>query len=342
MVEPYLKQMDASHVYSNFGPLVRQVEIRFADFLQIDPAHVVSCANATLALAGCMQTLPRNQWLLPDWTFAATGHAAASSGKQFLFRDVSWSNWYVKPEEADRVISDSVGLVSVVPFGTPVDLSSTVGFECGIVDAAASLGNATDMQPIPAGWAVVFSLHATKVLGCGEGALVAFGSTTAAANFRSWTNFGFQGSRVSMIQATNAKMSEVHAAYALAALDQWPDERQQWMDAQEVASDVMFSLGLTGVPTTFVGVSPYWMVEFETSELTRHAEQALGRVGVQTRRWWPEPLSEMPPFSAHSDVLTPVSRDISRRVLGLPMYRGLPNEVGSIVRQSLEPLLSYR
>jgi dTDP-4-amino-4,6-dideoxygalactose transaminase len=79
----------------------------------------------------------------------------------------------------------------------------------------------------------VVSLHATKVLGIGEGGFLATDDQDLARRVRQLTTFGFRGSRESQIPATNAKLSEYAAAIGLAALDAWPHNRLRWMRAAQ-------------------------------------------------------------------------------------------------------------
>ena len=88
---------------------------------------------------------------------------------------------------------------------------------------------------LPAGWSVVVSLHATKVLGAGEGGIVVFGDVESADRFRAFTNLGFERTRTSERHGVNGKLPEATAAYALAALDGWELEEQQWRAARALA-----------------------------------------------------------------------------------------------------------
>ncbi len=51
-VQPLLQSIDASHIYSNRGPLVQALEIEYAIYLGMDPSLVVAVGNATQALQG--------------------------------------------------------------------------------------------------------------------------------------------------------------------------------------------------------------------------------------------------------------------------------------------------
>ena len=46
MVEIYLKTLDTNKIYTNRGPLVRQLELRFADLLKVKE---VTCEDNNLA-----------------------------------------------------------------------------------------------------------------------------------------------------------------------------------------------------------------------------------------------------------------------------------------------------
>jgi dTDP-4-amino-4,6-dideoxygalactose transaminase len=294
---------------------------------------VISVSSATLGITGAITVSDAERWVVPAWTFPATGLAVIEAGRPLSFGDVDPHSWVL---DAGRLTA-GIGLVPVVPFGGPVDLSVWPEDHEIVLDAAASLGTQPDLSHLPPAWAIVFSLHATKVLGCGEGGLVAFGDVDRARQFRAWTNFGFMGSRVSETPGTNAKMSEIAAAYGLAALDGWPQEHEDWLASHALAAEVCERLGLGVGPTVLDGRSPYWIVDFGSEEACSDAERRLGERGVQTRRWWPALLPEMPAFASTSaqPVNFPVAEALSRRVLGLPMYRRLGREVGDAVLEAL-------
>jgi PAS domain S-box-containing protein len=100
----------------------------------------------------------------------------------------------------------------------------------------------------------VVSLHATKVLGIGEGGFVLCDDPALTRSIRARTNFGFDGTREANVPAFNAKMSEYHAAVGNAALDEWRNARADWMvvAAQYLAAivensdDAIVSMDLDG------------------------------------------------------------------------------------------------
>lgn len=90
-----------------------------------------------------------------------------------------------------------------------------------VIDAAASFDALQGPYDAP----MVVSLHATKALGAGEGGFVVRPDPEFIQMTQRRGNFGFFGSREAVCDATNAKISEYHAA---AALDAWPETRHMW------------------------------------------------------------------------------------------------------------------
>jgi len=332
---PYLRRMDTARVYSNFGPLSLEVEERYAERYRVSPQRVVACSNATTGLQGALEGLPVRRVHLPSWTFAATAMAVVNAGLEPVFHDVDDADWQlVAPDPAD-----GDGVLPVLPFGAEIDLGRWSGWEHCVIDAAASGGAVgRDLSDLPEGWAVAISLHATKVLGVGEGGLVIFGSEAAAERFRSFTQIGFVDRRESDLRGTNAKMSEPTAAYALAALDGWLGEESEWRAARALVRSAQLPLGGANPCEEYLGVSPYWVMRCADPAALARAESALAAAGVESRRWWPRACHQMGAFRPSSLTL-PVSEDLAQTVLGLPFSRDLAAADVDRVATVLRPLL---
>lgn len=333
-VRPWLEAMDSSHTFSNFGPLVRQLEKQHAQRLSVDPEQVVSIANATLGLMGAVALSQANTWAVPAFTFPASAHAVVGAKKDLVFRDIDPATWLLNPDD----VAEGTGVMPVMPFGASIDLGLWSNFEHVVIDAAASLGaHGIDLSDLPRGWVVVFSLHATKVLPAGEGGLAVFGDIDRARDFRAWTNFGFAGTRLSRFPSINAKMSEIAAAYGLSSLENWDAERDEWQTAHAQAHRITTEFGLHS-PVEFTdGAHPYWIVQTTSSAERDRIEEQLRSAQIETRRWWPVPLQEMPAFNRWQTD-TPHARHAANTSVGLPMFRALRSTDFDSIRQALQHL----
>ncbi len=183
-----------------------------ADFL------IATCANATLALEGAIATcnIDGKELELPSWTFAATAHAAVRSKFNPKFVDIN-DEWRSNPS------SKSDLLVDVLPFGDEMRSSAyPPNLKSVVIDGAASFGNLRNinfLSRVPQ--ALIISLHSTKLIGAGEGAIFITNYSEWADRFRQWTAFGFDENRTAQSEGTNAKLSEYAAAVGVASFEHW-------------------------------------------------------------------------------------------------------------------------
>ena len=314
---------------SNFGPLVALLERKLADLLNVHPDQVVIFSNCTDAIAGSLATLEDIfEAVIPGFSFVATLRAAqVSMPGSFRIEDVDPVTWALTPNLNG---SEHEVYVPVAPFG--VDPSATLRRFEGrkvIVDAAASLATFPDLSNLAHNQSVCFSLHATKVLGAGEGGFGVYGDIRWAARARSWSNFGRDESEFQK-HGTNSKMSEVQAAFCLARLETKNEELFEWMAAQNIASTVTHKHSLKVQPHAFETVHPYWTLELESGDQRVRLEAELRARGIGYRRWWPADLSVL----AGKPTLQ-VSSELARRTLGLPLFCGLTESNGERISEAL-------
>jgi dTDP-4-amino-4,6-dideoxygalactose transaminase len=339
---PYLRRIDQSRWYSNFGPLLTEFEARLAARFERQ-TQIVTCANATQGLTLCLQALqlaPGSLCAMPAYTFVATAHAVIAAGLTPFFLDVDPDTWTLQPQTVRQALTSAPTPVSAVilvaPFGLMPELAPWLELreETGVqvvVDAAAAF-DAIHAAPLPC----VVSLHATKVLGIGEGGFLATDDIALAQRVRQLTTFGFRGSRESQMPATNAKLSEYSAAVGLAAMDAWPHSRLRWLRAAQGLRAAMVYLPQ-------VVCQPDWGWSWATSVCcvrlpdgtAEAAERGLNDHGIETRRWWGLGCQANPAFAdcPRSD-LTQTDR-LGAAVIGLPFSIDLDHDQISRVAVAL-------
>ena len=335
-VLPYLKQMDEARIYSNRGPLVTFLENRIATHFYVSQERVVLAANATLALQGVMSVSRTDTYIVPSYTFAATGMAVLNARRNLRMRDVSADSWQldVKMEHTD---SEDIGYVKVLPFGAPVSFDDAKNRSHVVIDAAASLGSSRKgLESQPENFDVVFSLHATKIMGIGEGGVVVFGSVDRAKQFRQWLNFGIAKDRRSEQIGTNAKMPEAMAAYGLAMFDQMEIEISQWHQSLSIARRIESEIGFASIVSNYKHATPYWILDFKDPSHLVQARRNLELVRIDTRHWWNFGCHDMPAFADYAIGSYPNTDYISRSTLGLPMFRNLPEDFEERVLSAFE------
>lgn len=320
---PLLRRMDAARWYTNFGPLEQAFADAAADLLDAEqPPHVATASSGTAGLALALQALglpAGSRVLAPALTFPATAAAILVSGLEPLLADVDADTWTLTPDIARRWVASVSAVVPVATFGAALPAAPWDRFaeETGlpvVLDAAGALGR----QQAPRRCVAVFSLHATKTLGVGEGGLVAAHDAELVERVRRLSNFGFEDS-VAAAVAGNAKLSEWHAAVGLVQVARakalW-DTKQRLCEAYRRALPGIAMQAET--PGNLVVRLP---VSAEAVALHLAAE------GIETRRWYQPDLTRHPAYErlgrAGELRATEMLHD---RLLGLPFHSRLTDD----------------
>jgi dTDP-4-amino-4,6-dideoxygalactose transaminase len=176
----------------------------------------------------------------------------------------------------------------------------------------------------------VVSLHATKVLGVGEGGFLMSSDPALVSSARLRANFGFQGTREALVEATNGKLSEYAAALGLAGLDEWPDRRAAF---QAVALRYRENLADVTGATLPEGWGQDWLsttcvVRLEDPALTMPVLESLHGASVETRAWWGRGMHTHRAFADYPRLALPTTDRLGQTVLGLPFFIDMtPDEV---------------
>lgn len=333
-VSLYFERIEKTRIYTNFGPLERELRSRLADYLGLPMENLVATSNATVALEGAIETsLSRGSWGLPSWTFTATASSLARSGNAGEFLDVR-DDWRA------TIPSNIENFLDVAPFGTsmrnPIEFDSTQ-LECLISDVAASFDTLKGViMPTHVRAAGILSFHATKVLPGAEGGLFFSNDLEWAERFRSWSKFGMTNTRVSENVGTNAKLSEYHAALVLASLDNYQTDRVLWLKQQIRANDLTTRYGLIHQPNFKLGdISPYWIISLKTQAERDKLVDVFANHAIQTRLWWENGCHSMPAYHNFSSGDLPKTNQIASTTVGLPFWIDMSDVVWEKIEKAL-------
>ncbi len=332
--------------YSNFGPVASRLEEELEQRYVSARRRAVLVSSGTAGLLAALLALDvRGSVAMPSFTFPATAAAVVLAGCRPLFLDVSPQTWELDLVQVERALErQHVGaILHVRTLGLCHDLDRLEALAKAaevplIVDAAASLGG-RDEHGTPVGGtgdAEVFSMHATKVFGIGEGGAV-FVRDALAERVRRAVNFGLHDGQPATL-GFNGKLSEVHAAIGLAVLeriDGFLERRAQV--AQRYRAGLTAPTGAQHPPD---GGAPPWQTY--PVALPFDAESAADRLaaaGVGARRYYTPPLHLTSPYAGHARL--PVTEDLARRMLCLPVYSDMQDreleEILALVNSALAP-----
>jgi dTDP-4-amino-4,6-dideoxygalactose transaminase len=274
---------------------------------------------------------------MPSFTFVATAHAVCNAGLIPYLTDIDPHSLVLTPEIAEaalRQLPQKPGAVLVVSaFGAPPDVAAWLDFEQMhripvVFDAAAAATSLTSVEAQP----LAVSLHATKVLGIGEGGAVITSAAELAERINAMTGFGYVGdARTSVLRGGNYRLSEYAAAVGLAALT--------GLDAKiaKLRAVVMqYRERLANSPVRLQdGVGEQWVtMTLNVLVPSRRLEDTLvsfDSTGVPWRRWWGLGCHAHPAFQELPMLDLEITRELAPRVIGVPCHARLdPGHVDAV------------
>jgi dTDP-4-amino-4,6-dideoxygalactose transaminase len=333
--------------YSNGGPCATELSERLGAWLG-GGTFVVPVGNCTLGLMAALRAAcgepegVRRQVLTPSFTFTATACAIHWAGFEPVFVDVDEEAWCLDPSALEAALADRggrvAGVLACATFGTAPPLATRNAWRAAcarhgvplLLDSAPGFGAEYD-DGVPLGGrgdTEIFSFHATKPFSIGEGGVVVTGDAELAASIGRTINFGLEpDTRVSATPGFNAKMSEIHAATALAMLDRFPAVLSA---RRALAERLARMLGTTGARCQRGAHRSPW--QFFQVLLPAGADRGVAlaeadRLGVAVRTLHDPPLHRQPAFAecaAAGSLAT--TEALAARSLSLPLANAMPDE----------------
>lgn len=323
---------------TNMGAKHRQLQAELAQYLEVE--HVDLLTNGHMALELSLQALGLGgEVITTPYTFASTTQAIVRSGLTPVFCDIDPVTFNLDPEKLEALITPrTCAVLPVHVYGTPCDaeaigrIARRHGLKV-VYDAAHAFGVTYKGRGIGSlGDVSCFSFHATKVFHTVEGGAVCFHDEAFGQRLARMKNFGLDGEDASELGA-NAKLNEFCAAMGLCNLRHVGSDIQRRRLAAE-----RYRAHLEGVPglqlaPVLPGVQPnyaYFPVVFDETAFGSDRNTVLNVLAehqIMARKYF-YPLTSQ--FSCGHGRFgpgeTPVARQISRRVLTLPLYADMEAE----------------
>jgi dTDP-4-amino-4,6-dideoxygalactose transaminase len=316
------------------GKTVAELEERVAELLQVP--HVVALSSCTAGLMLVLQAMDaRGPVVMPSFTFAASAHAVHWAGGTPAWAEIRREDLTLDPVDAAEQVAatGAVAMTATHIYGTPCQVETLQKIADGagiplVYDAAHALGSRRRGRPVGGfGAAEVFSMSPTKVTTAGEGGLVATSDADLAARLRLGRDYGNPGDYDCRFPGLNARMSEIHAAIALAGITSVA-ERVAYRNelVQAFRSEVQYVPGLTFPSLEDGDVSTYkdltLILEPEVFGLTNlELGAALKAEGIDSRRYYAPPIHRQTAYAALSGTRElPVTDEMAGRVLTPPLY----------------------
>lgn len=314
------------------GRTVRELEEEVAKRLGVEVVAVSSC---TAGLMLVLQALgAQGRVVLPSFTFSASAHAVVWAGGDPDFADVEPARGTLDPQGLADLLVGASAVTATHLYGAPCEVEALEAAAAAagvplVFDAAHALGSRRRDRPVGSfGTAEVFSLSPTKVVVAGEGGLVATSDAGLAEAVRLGRDYGNPGDYDCEFPGLNARMSELHAAVALASfarLDENVAARGELVDRFEAA--VAGAAGLRvvrpapGDTSTFKDLTVTVDADAFGVDATG-VQVALAADGIDSRRYYHPPIHAQQAYAGRwrTPRPLPVTDALASSVLSPPLW----------------------
>lgn len=311
---------------TNNGELVQELEAKLEDYLGVN--NLLFTNNGTLPLQMALKAFNiTKEVITTPFSYVATTNAILWEGCQPVFVDIDPHTFCIDATKIEAAITgDTQAILATHVYGIPCDVEAIEAIAKKhklkvIYDGAHAFGCTYKGKSLLSyGDISTCSFHATKLFHTVEGGCIIANDEVKANQLMLYRQFGHVYDDYISV-GVNGKNSEFHAAMGLCVL---PQIEQIITDRKKISEQYDDALsGLVHRPfmdgKLIYNYSYYPVIFTSEIELLR-VQQNLLQNNITGRRYFYPSLNELPFLQKQS---CPVSEDISRRVLCLPLYAGL-------------------
>lgn len=330
-VTALLEGVWASGIMTHNGPLVQRFETECVERLGL--RQMVAVSNGTIAIQMAIRALElTGEIITTPFTFVATINAILWEHCTPVFVDIDPATLNIDPEKITAAItSNTVGIMPVHVFGNPCEVEriQSIADKHGvkvIYDAAHAVGVDYKGQSLfNYGDISATSFHATKMLNTAEGGGCVAANEELHERLKEIRFFGYNESKEIVRNGFNGKMTEVHAAIGIANLAYLPqalaDRKKKYMLYKAILSECK---GLDFQKINQSCNYSYFPIILPSEQTLLYVEKELQSHGIYPRRYFYPSVNTYTALVSYQSM--PISEDIAKRILCLPLYYSLPEE----------------
>ena len=294
--------------------------------------HLVT--NGTVAIQMAIKALNiTGEVITTPFSFVATTSSIVWEGCTPVFVDICPQSLCIDADKIEAAITENTeAILATHVYGNPCDVVKIEAIAKKhhlkvIYDAAHAFGVKVNGKSIfEYGDISTCSLHSTKLYHSVEGGLVVTKDSELLKKLTYIRNFGISGFDSFSELGLNGKNSEFHAAMGLANLKYTEAIHNKRKALSQCYDDKLKNLKATKIKWHKEATEnyAYYPILLESEELLLKIKKELDTCEIFTRRYFYPSLASSLPYLPKLEL--PITEDISRRVLCLPLYFDLTEE----------------
>jgi len=333
-IDTIRRSWDKSWITNN-GELVRELEHKLKEYLGV--RNLLFTSNGTIVLMMALKALDiKKEVITTPFSYVATLNAILWEGCKPVFADIDPDTFCVSPIEIEKKITENTQAILITHvYGYPSDTEGIMKIADKynlkiIYDAAHAFGSSYKGQSLlNYGDISTCSFHATKIFHTVEGGCICSEDDELFQKLTHYRQFGHLYDQYFSI-GINAKNSEFHAAMGLCNLKRVDEIIASRKSISDLYHDKLAGspLKYPKVPEEFEYNYAYFPVIFPSENQLLSSMNKLAEEQIFCRRYFYPSLNKMP-FIEYQPCT--VAEDIATRVLCLPLYYELDEEIINLV-----------
>lgn len=344
---PYEEYIEAirplwdSHWLTNMGIFHQELEKKLKEYLKV--AELSLFVNGHMALEMAIQAFgfpEGSEVITTPFTFISTTHAIVRNHFKPIFCDVKLADGTIDETKIEDLITEkTAAIIPVHVYGhvCNVEEIEKIAYKYNlkvIYDAAHAFGVEYKGKGIGCyGDASIFSFHATKVFNTIEGGAVTFTNPGLYEKLYNLKNFGIRGEELVCEVGANAKMNEFSAImglcnlqYISAAMEKRAGRYSRYREGLKKIKGIRMLGGNESANNNYAYCPIVIGDEYKMTRDELHVE--LQKNHIFTRKYFYPLASDEACFkNKYRHVALDHARDLSKRILVLPMYEELAYEM---------------
>lgn len=331
----HLKTVWESGWLTNNGILLQELERNLKEYLAVK--HLFFCTNGTIAIQIAIKALDLRdcEVITTPFSYVATTNSIIWEGCEPVFVDINNTDFNIDPDKIEKAITPRTkAILATHVYGNPCDVDKIDKIAKKhnlkvVYDAAHAFGSLINgKQILSYGDVSTCSFHATKLFHTVEGGCMIANDPDVAQKIYWARQFGHVNDDYFSL-GINGKNSEFHAAMGLCMLPRVKDLivlRKKITDwyKNRLKDNPGVYIPESKLPDTEYNYS-YFPVVFDSEEKLLAIKQALLDIQINTRRYFYPSLNTL--HFLKKTQACPISEDISKRVLALPMSHEISEEI---------------
>lgn len=343
--QAYVAKIWQNNWLTNNGPFVQELEQKLADYLQVP--YVLYVSNGTIALQLAIKALQlTGEVITTPFSYCATTTSLLWENCQPIFVDIHPDDLNINEALIEEKITPKTqAILATHVYGRPCQVQQIEAIAQKhnlrvIYDGAHAFGAKVGGESVLSfGDVATCSFHATKVFHTIEGGCIVVHDPELYSLLTHYRSFGHKNDDY-FTMGINGKNSEFHAVMGLTNLPHLPQimaGRKRAIDQYEATLE----WANLAKPTVRIGNfeynQAYFPVILPSEEKLLEVVSALDLINIVPRRYFYPSLNKLPYLDGSQ--VCPVSEDISRRVLSLPLSADISEDTVAQVVSCLNSIL---